>query len=69
MSSSTDNQQREVDRQVAAMLARSASYQAMPPDERVAIQKNTTAIVTTTLEQAFAFDLCIDQTAVGFIFK
>lgn len=43
-------QQREVDRQVSSMLARSASYQALPLAERQAIQRNTAAIVDTMVQ-------------------
>jgi hypothetical protein len=50
MSSTTDNQRREVDRQVASMLARSAAYHSLPQEERAEIQKNTAAIVATMVE-------------------
>jgi hypothetical protein len=54
MSSSNDDQQREVHRQVAGMLARSASYQTLPPEERAEIQRNTTAIVSTMVQNKMA---------------
>ena len=43
-------QKGEVDRQVTEMLARSASYHALPLEEREQIRQNTTAVVETLVQ-------------------